>query len=649
MSRRDASPRVDQWGTQAATAIDHVLSRLSDVTRTASGWMAKCPAHDDRKPSLSIRLGEGGRILLHCHASCEFEAVLGAAGLTVADLSPGTPRRQRRRSRIVATYPYRGMDGELLYEVVRLDPKGFRSRRPAGSGRTQWSLGSVGRVLYRLPELHDQEVVYVVEGEKDADALAALGLATTCNVGGAGKWQDEYAWQLKELRVEQVVILPDNDAVGRKHAQQVAASCHAAGLHVRVLELPGLREKEDVSDWLMAGGTRDGLARLVDETQMWAPTPVSPAPQRIRRVRLDTVEPQEIEWLWPGRLAVGKLHLLVGDPGTGKSTVAMDVIARLSTGRPWPDGEPGVAPSSAVLLQAEDGLADTVRPRLDRLGADPTRIHVLEPGDGWISLDSDLAGIREAVASTGARLLVIDPLTAYLGSRINSYRDADVRRLLGPLVALAAEADLAVLAIMHLRKAVEGRALHQIGGSVAFPAAARLAFAVAPDPDDQTRRLFLPVKSNVAREAAVLAFRLNAGGIDWEREPVVGITANDVFRFRSEQHREDRASAEEVLKELLANEEWPLPARIAQSAAQVHSISYRSLQRAARRSGIQTRRVHNRWIWCGPVSPDAVSPCPLVSPSEIPVEILKTTPRRQGDTSPEGVELAGTLEFERFD
>lgn len=190
------------------------------------------------------------------------------------EASPPTGSGAKRR--IVATYGYQDTSGALLYETVRYSPKDFRQRRPkTASARPEhgedweWSLGDVQRVPYRLPDLLAADAanwVYVVEGEKDVDNLRALGLVATCNVGGAGKWRDEYGQHFVNRRV---IILPDNDDAGAQHAEQVAVTLHGVAAEVRIVLLPGLPHKGDVSDWLAAGGTTEELATLVETTDSW--------------------------------------------------------------------------------------------------------------------------------------------------------------------------------------------------------------------------------------------------------------------------------------------------------------------------------------------------------------------------------------------
>ena len=184
---------------------------------------------------------------------------------TILHPQTGAPARQRR---IVATYDYHDQHGQLLFQVVRYDPKDFRQRRPDGSGGWIWKLDGVDRVLYRLPELLQAApyaTVFICEGEKDCNALHDRGLIATTNPGGAGKWLPSMS---EHLRDRNVVILPDNDDAGEKHADDVARALQGIAKSVRVLRLPGLPDKGDLSDWLAAGGTAEELERLaagVDE------------------------------------------------------------------------------------------------------------------------------------------------------------------------------------------------------------------------------------------------------------------------------------------------------------------------------------------------------------------------------------------------
>jgi hypothetical protein len=231
-------------------------------------WMATCPAHDDCTPSLSIGEGDNGQILLTCHAGCSVEAICAAMKIAVADLFDHTLQAARR---IVAEYDYRDERGILLYQTVRYDPKGFSQRRPNGSGGWLWNLSGVRRVIYRLPELRGLEEVVIAAGEKDVNALWALGIPATTNaLGESGKWLDGYTQQLVAAGIKRIYIFPDNDLPGQTHAEQVARAFQAAGLAARLVLLPGVPPGGDVSDFvdLHGGRAKEELLKLIRDADV---------------------------------------------------------------------------------------------------------------------------------------------------------------------------------------------------------------------------------------------------------------------------------------------------------------------------------------------------------------------------------------------
>ena len=250
------------------STIKRILDKLEGVRSNEKGWQAKCPAHDDAIASLSAGVGEDGRVLLHCHAGCNVADICEAIGLEKKDLFPRDRNEKSSVSRrIVATYDYRDEQGDLLFQAVRQEPKKFFQRRPNGSGGWCNNLKEVRRVLYRLSELQSADpaqFVHIVEGEKDANRLAELGLVATTNPQGAGKWRNEYS---DVLAGRGVTIIPDNDDAGRKHAQAVARSLSGKANSVKIVQLPDLPPKGDISDWLDRGGTVEELLRLVDNTE----------------------------------------------------------------------------------------------------------------------------------------------------------------------------------------------------------------------------------------------------------------------------------------------------------------------------------------------------------------------------------------------
>jgi hypothetical protein len=317
-------------------------------------------------------------------------------------------------------------------------------------------------------------------------------------------------------------------------------------------------------------------------------------------------------WLWRGRLARGCLTLWIGDGGLGKSRASNDLAARITIGGQFPDGEP--APEgNVVILSSEDAASYTIRPAIEAAGGDVRRVAILDAvrdGDKerTFNLATDLPALEALLDATGAVLVIVDPLSAYFGTRLDSYRDSDVRSVLAPLVRLAEARDVAVLGIMHVGKTTDRQARHRVLGSVAFVNAARLVFAIGPDPEDGERRLLVPVKSNLCREAPALAFRLEDAGdvarVVWEGAPVPGINADTVLAGKPAAEQTDQTDAEHVIRELLDTDDWPIEARRALDAGQAHGIPDRTMRWTARRLGIEIRRVgfgrSGRWLWHRP-------------------------------------------------
>jgi len=260
---------------------------------SGSNGSARCPAHEDRHPSLSLADGNDGKLLLRCHKGCDFEDIVRALksqGLLTDRQSAnigrirfaaarGEPRRTpppephpKEPSRTAAHYDYADESGTVLYQSVRMEPKRFFQRRPSPHGGWINNLQDVRLILYRLPELiaaDPSSRVYVAEGEKDVERLRSLGLVATCNpmgasIKGPSKWRDEFS---PFLAGRHVVILPDNDEAGQRHAVAVWESVapHAASVHI--VNLPHLNEKGDVSDWFDNGGSLTELALLVQEAE----------------------------------------------------------------------------------------------------------------------------------------------------------------------------------------------------------------------------------------------------------------------------------------------------------------------------------------------------------------------------------------------
>jgi hypothetical protein len=344
-------------------------------------------------------------------------------------------------------------------------------------------------------------------------------------------------------------------------------------------------------------------------------TPPPPKPAAGRRVELvhaRMFEQRPIEWIWKPRLARGKIALIAGDPGVGKSSLITDVIARASAARLWPDGT-GFAPAGpCIILSAEDAANDVLCPRLEAASADMDRVLIMrmagKPGAKLsFSLATDLPLLATAIEALGnVVLLAIDPISAYLGDKIDTHQTAAVRGVLEPLDAFAARYRCGILAVTHPPKAVQSKAINAFTGSLAFVAAARTAF-IAIEEVDGDRRLLLPVKSNIGPTAAGIAYRLEpavtGSGIEtirvlWDPDPV-DISANEALAAAAEAAKGggQKREAEEFLLAYL--EAGAMPADKVTAAAEANGISRRTLERAKGRLRIISEKDSYRggWTW----------------------------------------------------
>lgn len=355
------------------------------------------------------------------------------------------------------------------------------------------------------------------------------------------------------------------------------------------MTLPYGTDRADANQWADQDGTIHTDA---------GPTPDDePRPVRslLDVVRLSDVMPESVSWLWPGRIPAGKLVTLDGDPSLGKSTLALHFAAVVTTGGQWPDGTTCHYSGDVVLLAAEDGLADTVRPRLDAAGADVTRVHAVQ---GVHAGDPDAADpvlrpptladvdqLRGLVERTGARLLIVDVLMAYLPNGTDSHKDQDVRKVLSRLASLAESTGCTVLLLRHLNKAKGGDPMYRGGGSIGVIGAARAGMLVAKDPDDENVRVLASTKSNLGREPEALAYRLtDANSLGVARVEWLGTSTHTARELLADPtdtaDRPDRDGAAAWLEDYLT-EHAKAPAKDVKAAAHKQGHSERTLQRAA--------------------------------------------------------------------
>ena len=347
-------------------------------------------------------------------------------------------------------------------------------------------------------------------------------------------------------------------------------------------------------------------------------TSPAPATERVASVRMADVTPEPVRWLWPGRFALGKLSLIAGEPGLGKSFVTLDMAARVTRGAGWPCGGPAPSqPGGVVLLSAEDDLKDTIRPRLDAAGADCSRIEAMQAiyrpdyrrGTEVavpFNLVEHIHHMETLIRKVGAcKLVVVDPVSAFLGAT-DSHNNSEVRAVLAPLAEMAARHRVAVVAVTHLNKG-QGSALNRVVGSIAFTAAARAAYVVTRDADDGTRRLMAAAKNNLGCDDTGFAYRLEGDPtphVEWEPAPVT-ISADEALgggRRTRGPMPDARRDAEAWLTDFLAA--GPQPAKEVYAKAGEDGHTKDTIRRAKAALGVEATKAgfQGAWVWVLPGS-----------------------------------------------
>lgn len=328
------------------------------------------------------------------------------------------------------------------------------------------------------------------------------------------------------------------------------------------------------------------------------PPPPQPDPlpgDRLVTRRLADVEAEQVEWLWPGRIPFGKLTALAGDPGVGKSYLTMALAAAVTRGAPLPGG-PARRPANALMASYEDEAGDTLRPRAELLGADLARLTVLDGAiddkgvrqpfgpDAVDELDGHLARLESAARPA---LLIVDPVSAFVGAGVDTYRDNEVRGALEALRVAAAQWRIAVVLVMHLRKSGAATALARLSGSGAYGALVRSALLAGRDPEDDTACALAHVKHNLASRQPTLGYRITDAGFEWTGERP-DLDGERLAGHDPDDARTQRDDATEFLTEVLAN--GPVKSADVKDLAKREGVSERTLQRTTKRLSVVVER-----------------------------------------------------------
>jgi hypothetical protein len=494
--------------------------------------------------------------------------------------------------------------------------------------------------------LDDDGLIVIVEGEKAADALIGIGLATLGTTTGAKIKQTIVHSRsvLEHLRGRRIALWPDNDEAGYAHMRALGKQLLALGCTVQVLVWPDAPPKGDAADYVELHGAHGidqllaGAVTFSDRALRWE-TQI----KRISRRQADEITPEAVELLFGGRLARGKSVMDDGDPGTGKSTLGLLLAAAFSTGRAFPDGSPGVDPANVLIFSAEDDPSDTIVPRLIAAGADLARITIVHAvdvnGESRLpALPDDVDVIEDLLCTTAAGFLVLDPLPAFVHERYDLHKDQHARRALMPLNDVLARRRCVGWYVRHLNKSALGQAMYRGGGSIGIVGAARAAFLLAVHPDDVEKRVFANYKNNFAPLAPSLVFRSEAGPLGAARLVCEGQTelrAADLLAPPDDSAGDAASKLEEACDFLiLLLRGGPVDVPAIKKAAKAADIAWMTVRRAKVKLGITHDKSHaadGPWLWTMPDSEAAHSALPQKVEQ---VEHLRDTPADAPDPGP---------------
>lgn len=496
-----------------------ILQRLEGVKGRDGKYMARCPNHGDSNPSLSVSLGDDNKILLKCFAGCSTEAIVWSMGLELKDLfaepAAAFPTYGESKANQPAT-----QEAEYLYAGGTL--KKLKFRRADGSKYCTWkhlkgSTWEKGRNNI-LPGLYQSQpdlpgIFFLVEGEKDVDNLKkAEMVAVSLPDGAQSKWEDSYDAVFKG---KQVVILPDNDEPGKKYAQMCAEKLHGNAANIWIVDLkqawPDIPEKGDVSDLIFRFGAEVAIQKvmeLLQTTPEWTP----PATESLSLICAADVEYSPPKWLISPYFQRGKGTLIQADPGTGKTAFMCAIAASVTTGTPIM-GLNVETPGSVLMLSVEDDLG-VLRGRISANKGDPNKVYFM-PNAAEMTLNSP--EIEQAIKQVGAKLLIFDPLQAFLGAKIDMFRANETRPALAKLFEMCDRNDCSCAVISHMGKNGMGKSpVNQSLGSVDIPAAMRSVLHIARNPEDNTECIAVHVKSSNAPKGRSIAYGIvDRGGVEW--------------------------------------------------------------------------------------------------------------------------------------
>lgn len=315
-------------------------------------------------------------------------------------------------------------------------------------------------------------------------------------------------------------------------------------------------------------------------------------PDTLKLINMEDVQAQEIEWLWKPYIPFGKTTMLQGDPGDGKTTLILAVAAAVTRGLLLPECDEPVGPFNVLYQTAEDGLGDTIKPRLEQSGADCKRVNVIDESREPLTLSD--ARIEQAIRDTGARLFILDPLQAYLGANVDMHRANEVRPVLKHLGGVAERTNCAIVIIGHMNKGGGFKSQYRGLGSIDIQAAMRSVLTLGRIQGKPHMRAFAQGKSNLAPEGAAIAFDLDPDtGFRWVGE--YPITIDELLQGALVDREIPFDRAQGLLKAELTGKTLPASALVA--LAKEQDISKRTLDRAKSALSVKSVKKDGQWYW----------------------------------------------------
>jgi len=586
---------------------------------------ARCPFHKpDKNPSFIINFDggiwkwfdhhdqQGGSIIdfeMRFSNCTKEEAITTLLSRYGKSAKPTEPEKPAATVTGIIPYIYKDAAGnEILKKEKRLLSDGSKTYAWRHKEKNQWitGRGSYSLIPYNLDKFKDHKEVIVCEGEKDCNNLNSLGVFSTTAPAGAQSWPEGLSQYFRDFDIITFLYDVGVEKAVKSHASILKKKYPDKNIFIASvpMEAPGsditdyLTEREDKKKALLdVLQTAEELIKPVEETEEYA-----------HIISLNKIKPKSIDWLWPNRFPSGKISVLVGDPGSGKSYLSLYIASLITTGRPWPDF--GLAKKGTViLLTAEDGLADTVRTRADEMKADVSKIKILEgikfstetDDTKLFKIPTHVQLLKKIIRQFGdVALVVFDPVTTYF-EKTDLYKIDSVMGSLAPLSQLAEQEGFAVLLILHFNKDEARKAIYRTMGSMAFMTGPRYVWALSRDDNNLDRRLLTPLKTNLSINPSSLAFYIEENkGIVFEPEPV-DITAEQALRKKEE--KEEPGAMEQALEFLtqLFKDENHVPATEVYKHAEENDIKLSTLKEAKKKIGIKSKKMglaeNRQWEW----------------------------------------------------